>query len=70
MVAGSRIRLDIQDLLGALFFLTVALLLALKHVLWNGNHPVQKQLTMNHLLGGGVVGVGGGAESDFSLTCD
>lgn len=29
MVAGSRIRLDVQDLFGALFFSTVALLLAL-----------------------------------------
>lgn len=43
------------------FFLTVAWLLALKRVVWNGN-PVPNQLAMNHLLGGGG--------SDSSLTCD
>lgn len=46
MVSGSRIRSDVQDLLGALFFLTVTFLSALERVIWNGNHPVKK-LTKN-----------------------
>lgn len=59
LVSGSRIRSDVQDLSGALFFLTVTFLSARARVIWNRNHPVKK-LTKNLFF----------KKFDLSLTCD
>lgn len=61
MVSGSRIRSDVQDLLGALFFLTVTFLSALESVNWNGNYPVKKVNKESFFLK---------KKSDLSLTSD